>query len=72
MTFKVKLKVILAHCPISDSGVAHNRYKGRVLEQGRQTGILHLTSHNLWLRDFLSQRGSFSNISVMVLSNVFI
>lgn len=51
---------------------AHNRYRGKALEQGRETGKLHSTSHNLWLRDFLSQRRSLFNISLLVLSNAFI
>lgn len=69
VAYKVKSKVHLGQYPISVRGVVNNRYRE---EQGKQTGILHSTSHNLWLRDFASQKRSFSNVSVMVLSNVFI
>lgn len=69
MAYKVKSKVSLGQYPISVRGVVNNRYRE---EQGKQTGILNSTSHNLWLRDFMSQKWSFSNVSEMVVSNVFI
>lgn len=69
VAYKVKSKVHLGQYPISVRGVVNNRYRE---EQGKQTGILHSTSHNLWLRDFMSQKWSFSSVSEMVLSNVFI